>query len=68
MPVNKEVLFMVDYFSVSALMKDLCGFFQNDGGYEPLFIQLLGAIIFSYLGFNFKFHVMMEIKKSNSKG
>lgn len=57
-----------DRFSVSGLMKGLCGSFHHDGGYEPLFSQRLEGTMSSYLGFNFKFHVLMKIKEGSSKG
>lgn len=66
--MNEEALVMVDCFSVSGPIKGLCGSFQDDGGYEPLFIQLLDGTMPSYLGLNFKFRVMMEIKKGSSQG
>lgn len=68
-PVDKEVHFMVeDCFSVSGLMKGLCGSFHNDGDYQLLCIQLLDGTMPSCLGLNFKFHILMEIKECRSIG
>lgn len=67
--MDKEVLFMVEHcLSFSGLMKELCESFHKVGGCQSLFIQCLDGTRSSYLGFTFKFHVLMEIKECSSKG